>query len=117
VAAAAAIAGIAALLVLAFTVQGWKSAPLAGPFQTATVLIDESEDISDAGSAEIKAIRDTREALGTESLRDETSVSGNSGFPRRAVKPRPGQHSRTVGAAASRFSQSLRVLASRLNGT
>jgi curved DNA-binding protein CbpA len=116
-AAAAAMAGIAALLIITFIIQGWKSAPSVGPFQTAVFFDESDEEISDAGSAEIKAIRDIREALGAESLRDDTSMSGNSGLPRRAVKPRPAQYSRTMRAAVSRFSKSLRVLASRLNGT
>jgi curved DNA-binding protein CbpA len=114
--AVGAIAGTAALLMLFFADQIWGPQLTVGPFQTATVLLD-NEDTEDDGVADLKAIRDMEEQRGSESLQDDTFGSGNSNSPRRAGRPRLGRHPYTVRATVFQLSRKLRMLASNLNGT
>ncbi len=95
----------------------WKQAgPAAGPFETTTVYFDEDE-IPDAGSAEVKAIRDVREMVAFRPSRAEPKVAPPPDVPARHVfDPAPDSFQDAVREAASEFSRTWRKLASRLRG-
>lgn len=111
---ACALAGVTGLLLLLFAAHGSETAPApVGTFETVTVSWGDPE-IPDAGSAEIKAIRDLREGLDA-SQPAHQSASSPAGT-RRKQKARANRLENAVTKAASELSRTWRHFALKLRG-
>jgi DnaJ domain len=117
---AGALMGAGIVLFLFFMSAPWESQGASiPPFDTATVST-EAEDIPDAGSAELKAIRDLREAVNPNRAADKTAWRVPPGLTfregpaqaRSIARPTPGR----LQQAASQISRTWRKLAEKLRG-
>ena len=107
------------LLFLFFTSPNREPAPQeVSSFTMASTPLDlEGDEVPDAGSADVKAIRDLREQLGAARAEDETKESrppGSSTSKLRIVRPYSGRFRDTPAKTAARLSWRLRTLASNL---
>jgi curved DNA-binding protein CbpA len=120
--AAGGLAFSGVLLLLCLISEAWQAEPAVGPFETATVYLEE-EDVPDAGSAEVKAIRDVREMISYKEVRVEPDwmapdppLHESPGPARQISKPAPGRFQDALGDAASGLSRAWRKLSAKLRG-
>jgi curved DNA-binding protein CbpA len=112
---AGASAGACAFLVILCLSQSWSSRPAAAPFETESVSMEETE-APDAGSSELKLIRDLSEELDSGrsgSVGGRINASYSSAIAHTGSKPWLRRLRKDARAAASKVSRGITAAASR----